>query len=77
MKKKKCNKCKYGEINFWGYDECFLYNQEPDFEATINTAKREKTASNLNGYGYCKYFKRPSIFSRIFGWCDDIITEIF
>ena len=74
---KKCEKCKHGEVNFWGYDECWLYNQEMDFETTIHTAEREKTAEKLNRYGRCTHYKRPTIFDWIKGWIDYIKWSIF
>ena len=77
MKKKKCEDCKYGEINFWGYNECWLYNSEIDFEATINTAEREKMATKLNRCGTCRYFKRPSIFLRIYDWIEYYWWKLF
>lgn len=76
-KKKECKDCKHGDRNFWGYDECWLYNQEPDFEVTINTADRESTAHHMNGYGYCRHYKRPSIFSRIYDWVEYQWWRIF
>jgi hypothetical protein len=55
-------------MNFWGYDECWLYNQEIDFDTTINTADREKLATKLNRSGTCRHFKRPFILTRIGDW---------
>jgi len=70
MKKKKCEDCKHGDENFWGYDECWLYNKNLDFENTANTADREKTATKLNKYGNCIYFEKLSVFFHIRDWLD-------
>ena len=62
----KCEKCKYGIINFWGYAECWKFNWKLDQDTTSETANRERTARMLNYYVPCIHFKRKSIFRRIF-----------
>jgi len=64
--KKYCKKCLYGDINFWGYTECYRFNNDLDFEITKNTADREKTASFLNKNNDCKYFEHRNSIIRFF-----------
>ena len=57
-KKKLCPNCKHGDTNFWGYLECWKFNQRPDGSVTSETADRERTSIRLNNpYGDCKYYE--------------------
>jgi len=53
----KCENCKYGDINFWAYEECWKFNQSPDFTVTKNTAIREKHATEFNKDRNCQYYE--------------------
>lgn len=55
--KKECLKCKHGESNFWGYTECWKFNQEIDGATTSETADREITAMKLNINGECEDYE--------------------
>ena len=52
-----CKNCKWHNINFWGYDECWKFNLISDDSRTVNTAHRERTAKRLNKYNACIYYK--------------------
>jgi len=48
-----CKKCKHGDVNFWGYDECWKYCIALDTDTTKFTAMREKDAIRFNSDGDC------------------------
>lgn len=52
----RCKDCKYGDINFWGYEECWRVNKNPDYFITKNTAIRENHAMRFEKDGNCPYF---------------------
>jgi len=54
---RECRKCKHGEVNFWGYVECWKFNQEIDCSTTSQTADREITAMRLNISGNCQHYE--------------------
>jgi hypothetical protein len=43
---------------FWGYTECWKFNQKLDVDVTNQTADREGTAKRLNGSGECVHFEK-------------------
>ena len=53
----ECKDCKYGDINFWGYEECWKYNQKIDTDTTKQAADRERQALSLHKNGDCKEFE--------------------
>lgn len=57
-----CKNCKYGDINFWGYEECSKFDQELDWKITKHTAHREKHAMIFNVANDCPYFERKRKF---------------
>jgi len=61
--KTNCLKCKYGTSNFWGYQECWKFNQKIDVGDTSNTAEREKDARVFN-HVCCPFFEKRKWFRR-------------
>ena len=64
----RCPKCVNGETNWWGYNECWKYNQTIDSGAGVQTADREKTAMRLEGNGKCEHFEKRPFFERMKQW---------
>lgn len=59
-KRKICSRCKYGAVNFWFFNECWL-TENHDIITTHFTAIREKHADERNKDGNCKSFERIKI----------------
>lgn len=52
----KCENCKYSDTNFWGYMECWKFDQELDVEVTNHTSNRERMAMTNKNHD-CKHYK--------------------
>jgi len=65
---KSCLKCKYSQVNLWGYIECWKFDRELDFEDTKHTAIREKHAETHNRDGQCPHYERIPFISRLIDW---------
>ena len=55
--KKYCKNCKYGDINFWGYNECWKFDEEIDTFTSKHTAQREIDSITFNKNNNCIYFE--------------------
>ena len=62
----ECKNCHYGDINWWGYTECYKFNQRPDGAITSETADRERTVIRLNSNNDCAEFEKMGIVERYF-----------
>jgi hypothetical protein len=63
----RCEFCLYGDINWWGYLECWKFDKEIDSLTTEHTAKREKDSTKYNSNYDCPYFttSKMSWWSRL------------
>ena len=61
----KCGNCKYGDINFWGYQECWKFDRQVDMERTSHTANRERHTMEFNALDNCKFFEKYGLIKKI------------
>lgn len=71
-----CSECKYGDINFWGYDECWKFDHGIDFDVTRHIATREKQALKLNYNNQCPYFEKYKAFQKLKDFSNNILYSI-
>ena len=60
-----CKNCRHSEINFWGYTECWKFDQQMDLDTTKHTAIREKHAQIHNGNFNCFYYEPKNFWQKI------------
>lgn len=72
----KCKDCKYGEINFWSYQECWKFDQEIDMDRTNHTAIREKHAMEFNHSGNCEFFEKYGLIQKMKDFSGNVLYSI-
>lgn len=61
-----CKNCKFHAVNFWGYQECWKFDQQLDAFMTTHTATRERDAKRLNKYNDCEHYIGNTLVRRIY-----------